>query len=118
MYRITAGLKQIQSGQEGDVFGGIFRQLWHDHAGKALPHKLALDRVIVQKGHCPEVNVNDAFDKADVGGLVIPVGHKNGNVFQAQNHLRVFKERLARIGIFILAANCQDDAAVFHQFEP
>ena len=58
-----------------------------------------------------EADVQFLRDRADIVGLVRPVGDEAGDVAALQHHLRMLLERLQRVGLVVLGAHRQDHAA-------
>ena len=89
------GLRQI-----GD---GDFWQLFFDDG--------PFHGVVVDEDHRVKSNVEDLLDVADVGGFVLPIGHKDRDVLLAQDHLGMTPKRFSRHRFRVFAADGQNDAS-------
>src|SRR6185437_6380932 len=71
-----------------------------------------LGGVIVDEHESVEADVELLRDAAEVGGLVSPVGDKAGDVFALEDHLWMRGERREGVGLVVLGADSEDDAAL------
>ena len=95
-----------------DVVGRVGRQFGHGHFRRQLPHERPLGGIVVGKDQGVEPDIQAAGDFAEIGGLVVPVGHEAGDVVQAQDHFRMLFENFLGDVFAVLAAHGQQDAAL------
>ena len=98
--------------QRLDVAGRVLGQFGHGHFRDQPTGDRALGRVVVDEHQGVRADIELVGDLPEVACLVIPVGNEAGDVGQAEDHLGVFLEDLARDGVGVLGAHGQDDAAL------
>jgi hypothetical protein len=95
---------------------GILGHLGHAHHRQGLAHQLPLERIVVDKDQRIEPDPDRLGNPPQVGGFVVPVGLKGGDMLAPQQHVRVLLEGQQGIGLVVLRADRQNHPAL-HQAE-
>jgi hypothetical protein len=105
------GLEISAIGKASRVKAGIGRQFRHRHHRQFAPHDIAFKRIVIGEHERIHADVEPFRDLADVARLVRPIGDETCDVAGLEHHVRMLVERRQRVGLVILRAHCQNDAA-------
>ncbi len=97
----------------GDAVGvaaHVRRQFGNGDLGKGRAHPVALVRVVVDEDEGVEAQAQPLGDPAQIGRLVVPVGHEGGDLAWPQHHLGMVFECLQGVGRIVLGDDRQHDA--------
>ena len=104
---------RLRLGQGLEIERRILGQFRHHDLGQELAHDVALERIVVEEDQRIEADVQGLLDKADIVGLVVPVGDEDGNILFLERHVGMLAERQDGVGVLVLADHGENDPAPF-----